>query len=461
MQTHPRFRNVLLAAISALTMLAVAQTAAAQFQPWEGSEILNDPEWRARFLGSYGFLSGEEPPIKQQELQLLRDVIDLMKVNLPAATARLQTESGESSSPALDFVLANLLFQGGALEEAKTVYRRAIEKFPDFRRAHKNLGLLLVQEQDFAGGAKHLTRAVELGERGGRNYGLLGYCHINLDNPFAAEVAYRNAMLQEPDSRDWKLGLARSLLAMNENSEAVALFDDMLARDPADATAWMLQANAYLALDRPDAAAVNLETVRLLGKADASSLKLLGDIYMNEGQPWMARDAYLALIASDGSASDFQTAHRAADLLIRTQAYDEARDVIDATRAKYGNGLTQTQELELLTLTARLERQRGNALRAAGLLESIVERDGTRGEALLELARYYQGVGQTEKAEFMVERAEKLEKWEYRALLDHAQIMVARKDYARAAELLRRALAIENEPRVERFLASIESAMGT
>lgn len=274
---------------AALAFIVIAQSAHAQFQPWQGQEILQDPEWRKRFLGSYGFLSGQEPPIKQQELELLREVIDLMKVNLPAATARLQAASGPDSSAALDFILANLYFQGGSLDQAKTAYQNAIGKFPDFRRAQKNLGLLLVQEQDFATAATHLAKAVDLGDRGGRNYGLLGYCYLNLDNAFAAEVAYRNAMLQEPDSRDWKLGLARALLSMNKNEEAVALFNGMIADDPDDTTAWMLQANAYLALDQPAQAAVNLETVQLLGKAEPSTLKLLGDIYMNEGQPWMAR----------------------------------------------------------------------------------------------------------------------------------------------------------------------------
>ena len=44
----------------------------------------------------------------------------------------------------------------------------------------------------------------------------MGYCYINLENYLAAEQAYRNAILQQPDTRDWKLGLARSLLAMEQ-----------------------------------------------------------------------------------------------------------------------------------------------------------------------------------------------------------------------------------------------------
>ncbi len=451
-------RAIALIGLGLIVGTSVVPAAHAQFQPWEGSEVLKDPEWRKSFLGSYGFLAGAEPAIKQQELELLREIIDLMKVNLPAATARLQAAQSPDSSAALDFILANLHFQGGSLEAAQAAYEAAIEKFPDFRRAHKNLGLLLVQQQDFAGGAKHIARAIELGDRGGRSYGLLGYCYINLESYYAAEAAYRNAIMQDPESRDWKLGLARSLLAMSKHQEAVALFDGMIAEDPEDATAWMLQANAYLSLDRPDAAAVNLEAVRMMGKAEPSSLKLLGDIYLNQQQPWLARDVYVALIEMEGGA-DFEASVRAADLLMRTRAFDEAGDVIDATRERFDGQLSNDQQLELLTLTARLARKQGNDKEAAKLLESIVKRDGTRGDALLELAKYHQSVGQTERAIFLIERAEKLERWEYRALLEHAQIRVSERDYTEAAALLRRALAIRSEPRVERFLASVESAM--
>ena len=121
--------------------------------------------------------------------------------------------------------------------------------------------------------------------------------------------------------------------------------------------------------------------------------------------------------------------------------------------------IDEAKELELLTLTAKLERQSGNAKEAAKLLESIVERDGTRGDALLELAAYYRDVGNEEKALLMIERAQRLDAFEYRALLDHAQMKVTAKDYREAANLLRKALQIQHEPRVERFLARVEDAI--
>ncbi len=447
-------RTTILAAC--FVLLASAATAATS--P-EISSFLDDPEWKKRFLGSYGFLSGAEPQVKDTELELLREVIGLMKANPKAAESVLAQQITGDSSAALDFVLANLSFQNGQLDSAAKHYSSAIDKFPDFRRAHKNLGLLRVQKGDFKGGAAHLGRAVELGDRDGRNYGLLGYCYINLEKNLAAKEAYSNAILQEPDTRDWQLGLARALLATNQHREAVALFQSLIEDDPSDVSAWMLQANAYIGLEQPMDAATNLEAVRMMGKTETSSLVLLGDIYMNAGMYDLAKNAYLDVIRSDKSGGQFTTAYRAAELLIRTRSFDSAKEILNSVDARYAKELSQEDELKVLTLKAKVARAEGREKEAAKLLESIVDRDGTRGEALLELASYYHGRGQEERAILLVERARKLDDFEYRALLEHAQFAVTGRDYAKAAELLRDALAIKREPRVERFLARVEGAV--
>ncbi len=445
--------------LALLAALGLAAPGIAQPKPWRGSSIVNDPEWQKSFLGSYGFLSGAEPEINATELELLREVIDVMRANPRAAAAMLQQQTGEQSSAALDFILANLEFQNGETDPAMAHYQSALKKFPDFRRAHKNLGLLLVQKGDFAGALEHLSRAVELGDRDGRSYGLMGYCYINLENHLAAEAAYRNAILQQPETRDWKLGLARSLLAMERYKEAVALFDTLIAANPDDASAWLLQANAYVGLEQPRAASVNLEAVRAMGKAQNSSLVLLGDIYMNEGMPDLAKDAYLEVIASDEDGVEFRTAYRAADLLVRSRAFDEAKELLSSIQRQYGEELASEDELKVLTLEAKVARAQGRKKEAAKLLETIVERDGTRGDALLELAAYHRGEGNDAKALLLIERAENLDAFEYQALLEHAQLKVASRDYREAAQLLRRALQIRSEPRVAGFLARVEQSI--
>jgi len=451
-------RRPLLAAIA--LALAAAAPAAAQQQPWAGRTLFEDPEWQARFLGSYGFLSGAEPDIREDEVLVLREVIELMKTDRAAAAARLQDEIGDDSSAAIDFVLANLYFQDDQLESAMKYYRSAVAKFPDFRRAHKNLGLLLVQRSDFSGALEHISRAVELGDRDGRNYGLMGYAYINQENYLSAEQAYRNAILQNPETRDWKVGLARCLLAMERYKEAVALFDDLIATSPDDSTYWMLQANAYLGLEQPAAAAVNLEAVRMMGKAQHSSLVLLGDIYMTLGISELATSAYLEVIEADQGAAQFKTAFRAANLLVRVRSFAEAEQILASIEQRYAGKLSNDDQLEVMTLEAKAARGQGREKQAAEILETIVERDGTRGDALLELAAYHRAQDDLERAIFLIERAENLEDYAHPALLTHAQLEVGRRDYAKAAELLRRALKIKPEPRIERFLAKVEDAAG-
>lgn len=450
----------LLAAAPALAAEAppTLATSPSEAKPWSGGAILRDPEWQKAFLGSYGFLSGAEPEIGGTELEMMREVIDLMQVNPKAAAMRLEQSSNEGSSAAVDFILANLRFQNGDTAQAVEAYDRALAKFPDFRRAHKNLGLVHVQIGNFAGAIEHLTRAIELGDRDGRTYGLLGYSHLSQENAFAAEEAYRTAILQQPDSKDWKLGLARALLNQEKHADAVALFESVLQKHPGDAETWKLQANAYLGLDQPMAAAVNLEAVRSLGKADATLLNLLGDIYLNEGIYDLARDVYLEVIEKDSGGSRYRAAFRAADLLYRAQAIEESERLVGTIEKRYAKSLGNEEQLELLTLQAKLARARGRDAEAAKLLESIVSRDGTRGDALLELARHHRDQGNEEKALLMLERAQKLEAYEYQALVETAQLRVAGRDYEEGAKLLRQALRIKQEPRIEQFLARVEAA---
>jgi len=237
------------------------------------------------------------------------------------------------------------------------------------------------------------------------------------------------------------------------------LFDKLIAETPDDPTLWTLQANAYLGLEQPLAAAVNLEAVRMMGRAQTSSLTLLGDIYMNAGMYDLAKSAYLDVIHSDQGAAQYSSAYRAADLLVRTRSFDAAQEVLASIDKHYGSQLDDSDQLQLLTLKAKIARAKGKDDEAAKILESIVERDGTRGDALIELASYYESQGEVEKAYLMIERAQNLDGFEYPALLAHAQLRVRQRDYAKAADLLRQALEIKSEPRVERFLARVESSV--
>ncbi len=417
----------------------------------------NDPAFVKSFLGSYGFLAGYEPQISNDEKEALRALIDLIKVSPKAAIQQLEPQIKTSSSAAFDFILANLYFQDGNLAKAEEFYTKAIVKYPEFRRAYKNLGLVQVQNGNFEKAIKTISKSMELGEVDGRAYGLLGYGYLTLERYYPAEAAYRQAILMQPDVTDWKVGLARCLLETQRYDDAIALFDTLLKDEPNKTDYWLLQSNAYLGKGESLKAAQNIEIVRRMGAADLSTLTLLGDIYMNNESPDLALVAYLEAVKVANS-TDIKSLLRAADLLTRSGNFEQAQTMIAETRKQFAAKLDEADDLKLLTLEAKIARAQGNDEAAVASLNKIVERDALNGEALIELADYYSEQGDMAKAINRYEQAQKIEAFERQALVAHAQACVRNNDYKEALPLLRRALKLKSDSNLEDYAQRVERA---
>ena len=107
------------------------------------------------------------------------NLVDLIKKNKnQVAIEQLEPQIKPSTSAAFDFILANLYFQEGNLESAEKYYKNAVVKYPNFRRAYKNLGLVQVQAGNFKDAIPTISKALELGEVDGRAYGLLAYGYL-------------------------------------------------------------------------------------------------------------------------------------------------------------------------------------------------------------------------------------------------------------------------------------------
>lgn len=421
------------------------------------NQLWSDESFVKEFLGSYGFLAGAEPRISEEEKEALRSLVDLIKASPKAAIQQLEPQISQDSSAAFDFILANLYFQEGNLSKAEQFYNNAVLKHPDFRRAYKNLGLVQIQKGDYAKAIKTISRAMELGEVDGRAYGLLGYAYLTEKSYYPAEVAYRQAILMQPENKDWKVGLAQCLLQTEGYVDAIALFNTLIKDEPNNADYWLLQSNAYLGKGDSMAAAKNIEIVRRMGEAELATLTLLGDIYMNNEAPDLALEAYLAA-ADMATAEDSKALIRAAELLTRTANYEQAAAMIQKSRAALDQSLQGEEDLKLLTLEAKIARATGEDEKAAELLARIIERDALNGEAIIELANYYADQGAMSKAINRFQQAEKIEKFERQALVAHAQALVRNGEYGEALPLLRRALQIKQDRNLSDFADRVERA---
>jgi tetratricopeptide (TPR) repeat protein len=478
-------------ALVVLLALAGPVVSAAEPEPGAGvSGIWDDPTFRKQFLGSYGFQSEIEPAVDPDEQLLLQEIIPLFPDQLDLAAERLieitappepeepmngkgngkkkkkakkTAEPVKPASAVFDFLLGNVYYQkqlqgdGGVelLDRAVPHYETAILKFPSYRRAHKNLGLIHVQRNRFEEAIEPLSRVIQLGGGDGLTYGLLGYAYMASNQFVAAESAYRSAMLLQPEVLEWKLGLTQSVAKQGKYAEAVALGQELIEREPERADLWLLQANAYIGMDRPIEAAQNYEILHRMGRATTASLHTLGDIYVNQEMWEMAARAYAAALEQDPE-QDPSRLLRNVEALAQRGALDQAKTLLDITRDRLDGRIAGPDRARALKLEARIAVASGRDDAAVEVLEKIVALDPLDGEALILLGQHYAKVEQEDRAAFYYERAANLEEFEADAKVRHAQLLVGQTRYDEAVPLLKRAQELKPRDDVARYLEQVE-----
>ncbi len=439
--------------------------------------VWSDPNFKRRFVESYLAETEVEPSMREMERQRVAEVFPLMeKGELDQAEKLLQRYRGEASSAVFDYLLGNIYFQREQIDQAVAAYSEAVRKYAKFRRAWRNLGLIYVRTGEHDQAITALTRVIELGGGDSVIYGLLGFSYSSKEKPISAESAYRMAILMDPETVDWKRGLASSFFRQKRFAEAVAICDRIIEGDLGNAEIWMLQANAYIGMGKPLQAAENYEFVDRLGKSTIASLSMLGDIYINEKLYEMAASSYVramqmtpATDAKDPNARanvakmlDRNTGRviRAARVLAARGALDATETLVQNIREHRGEYLEKSDRKDLLKLEARIAVARGADQRQVTILEEIVRLDPMDGEALMLLGRHYANAPEDkrdiDKAVFYYELAEKNEKFEADAKVQHAQLLVREEKYDQAIPLLKSAQSIKYRDNVQKYLEQVQ-----
>ena len=388
----------------------------------------NNPDFVKRFVGTYAADQTISPQISQDEGTLLQAIAPLMQTNYQLAINRIKAFKGQAAverkdvSPALDYFIASLYLQNGLIDPAIPKYLAAIKAFPNFYRAYQNLGLAYVQKGDYSNAVTYLTKALEIGGGNGGLYGLIGYSYLNTDRPETALDAYRNALLFEPDSNDWRLGKLNALVATGDSGDAARYIDELLLDMPENSDLWMKQANSFLALQRYEDAIANLNLLRGEGKASTPALVLLGDLFLNENMANEAVEVYLEVSAKEDLSSD-RKINLVRGLLSRAMN-EQAETLIEELTSNSIGDLTPDQELDLLTLQARTALALGKAEVAFDVLQDVVKRDPLNGEAQLTLGDFYRTKGDLVRATFAYEAAEKVADYEVKALTAQALSLI-------------------------------------
>lgn len=415
-----------------------------------------DPVFQKQFVGGYGINSEIEPRVTPEEVKTLEKIRPLMAQDLPQAEALLKKAMKPDCSATLDFTLGSIQFQQDRMGDALVSYRRAVEKFPSFRRAWRNVGLIQAHDGRNDEAISAFTRMIELGGGDGYSYGLLAFAYAAKQDYQAAEVAYRNALLLQPENTEWRFGLTRCAFKQEKFEDAATLLDGLIQRFPDKADFWLLQANTYLGMKQPLKAAGNLEVMDVLGKSTVDSLYTLGDIYVSENLMDLAARAYVKAIDVDDK-QPVGRPMRSADVLMARGALPQARLVEVHMRNAFDGRLEESDRRKLLKFEARLNMAEGaGSAETARVLEEVVRLDPLDGEALLLLGQHYSRVNEPDRAMFYFERAESIEAFEVNARIRHAQVLVGLGRYVDAVPLLRRAQEIKPRDDIARYLEQVE-----
>lgn len=448
-------------------------------------ELFRTPEFKQRFVGSYGILPAVEPKVDQEEAGVIAELSEILSLGrFDEAEKHLlgfiqerknpTDGSGEARdvSAALIFTLGNLYYQNGRIADGEQAYKIAIKRFPEYRRAHKNLALLYARSDRLKEAMPHLMKAIDLGESDHLTFGLLGHAMLSEDKAMAAEAAFRQAYLLNPDEKDWKIGLAQALLAKEDWAQAASLMQTLIDESPDDAMMWMQQANCFIQMDQVMRAAENYEILRLKGLADESALNQLGDIYANQEQPLLALGAYLSAMKQSETVK-VERSLKAAKYLLQLDAIREAESLMTELRDRAGDAMSMEERITALLVGSDIALADRKLDNASALLIQALElspADGSArvklGQILVERAGEVDSEAEIEslkadaRTQFLLAGDDRDQDVAYQANLKFAQLLVKDQQYMKALPKLEEAVRLKSGSKqsIEQYLRRVQRA---
>lgn len=415
-----------------------------------------DEAFLKSFNGSYRINARIEPSVSTDERGLLVSVQPLMADGKrEEALALLTANELINSSAAIAFNAGNIQFEIGELEAAEQSYLRALELFPSFRRAHRNLGFVYVRQNNWDKALAAFEESIRLGDLDAATFGQLAFGRMQAGQYAAALQSFQMAQLTQPEAAEWKAGAAQCMHELKRHEEALSLLDQVIEVWPMEAAFYTLQASVYLSMDRIDDAVANLELVRRMGKLDASNHLLLANLHLRSGSTQLARPVMMAAMGMEQRAS-YESAVNLLEFVVSVRDWSLARDFSTVIKQVYPDASNNRLQQKQQYLLALVDYESGHdPQRAANVLENIIKKDPLAAEPLILLARHRAAKQRYQEAIMLLEQAARVEGHEYSACVELAKVRVAIKNYTEAVVDLDKALEIRPSEELRRYREAI------
>lgn len=353
-------------------------------------------------------------------------------------------------SATLMYLLGHVYMQLEQFEAAETAFLSALGPVPDYVRVHESLGLLYLQAEDFDAARDHLARAAALGLNTANLYGALGYLNQESNNFWGAVSAYQQAMVMEPDNRQWQQGLLFALAQTYQFHSGLTLVEQMLQAEPDDPTLWMYRSQMSLQAGEREEALTSLETAIRLGEASSlANLQVAATLHMELGSIERA-----VVLLEEGLALQMPYAFvdQALGWLLRKGEWTQAERLLAGIEE---GALGDDDHSKYLMRQASISFNNEDLATARSALEDAIRLDPNNAEALMLLADLHRDARSYNLAELYYQRASANDLFRENATISMAQLAIDQDDLERALRLLRD--VVERNPQRSDLARNIDS----
>lgn len=417
-------------------------------------EFWKDPAFVSSFNGSYRINARIEPNLSGEERAVLVQVQKKMESGERDAALKLLSDSElTKSSAALLYNIGNIQFELGKNDEAIQSFQAALKLYPSFRRAHRNLALSYVRNNDYERALPSVLEAVALGDQDGTTLGLLGYCYLQKEKYASALQAYRAAQLTQPDMADWKIGAAQCLGELDRLDEAEKLIIEVSEQRPEEVSYQLLLSDIQYRMGKMDASMAGLEWLRRKGQLASESKITLGNMYVMQGDLRQASDLFKEVAAA--MEPKLQEPYlNATERVLERNLWELAAEMIDALK----NIKIEDKSLSAKSKCMRaILAMRAGEPQAKDLLSEVLASNPNHGEALVLMGDWYKGQKEYEHAALQYERAAKLPDYGKEAWLAHGRMLVEQKRFEAALPLLKKAAEGDQDPYLAKYIKAVEN----
>jgi len=411
-----------------------------EFVGIEVDKPLSKEEFEARVKGSFGFLSAREPELNSGEYAILEKFVPFLEEDPEFALDMIEglSQNNEGLTASFDFVLGNLYVQSLKLDKAEASYKKAIEKYPDYLRAWRSVGLLYMSGDDLENALKAFTKAIQLGDTDPLTFGQIGYCFYKKKEYLSALSAYTQAVLYDPENESWMRGKVATLTALNDFEQSNVILNALVRRKSEIPEYWMELANNWVRLKEPSKAAACLEFLRGAGMETGGSMEMLGMIYVNEEMYPQAYDVYSGMLAK-GFDVRGASVLRCAGKLQQSGMGSKAADLLDSFLETVTD-LRPSERVGILRYQSRIAEEGEEYAKAKELIVEALSLNELDGESLIALGRIEYYLDDPAAAFVALGKAERMKGVADQAIIIQAQMLAEKKAYDQAVRKLEVAL---------------------